>query len=135
MIDARFWSKVNKHGPRASRLGRCWLWMGARQKRGYGHLGRNGKTVLAHRFAWGDVPDGMLVLHRCDNPPCVRRSHLFLGTKSVNALDAVAKGRWPESQKTHCLAGHPYDRVDSNGGRRCRRCENAALREAYRRAA
>lgn len=51
----------------------------------------------AHRVAWdltyGPIPDGMLVLHRCDNPSCVRPDHLFLGTQTDNMLDRKAKGR------------------------------------------
>lgn len=58
---------------------------------------RGGKSFAAHRFAWelenGPIPDGMCVLHRCDNPGCVRVSHLFLGTLADNMRDMEAKGR------------------------------------------
>jgi len=123
-----FWSKVNKHGPRAGRLGRCWVWTGTRDIGGYGRLAGR----LAHRVAWGDVPDGLCVLHRCDNPPCVRRSHLFLGTRLDNAIDAKSKGR-PLGRQTlaiQCPARHRYDekntytwtRADGYRIRFCRAC-------------
>ena len=96
--EERFWKKVDRSGgPDA-----CWPWTGATQK-GYGALGiggRKGKTVSAHRFAWelehGPIPEGMNVLHHCDNPPCCNAqhpNHLFLGTFSDNTRDMHEKGR------------------------------------------
>ena len=75
----------------------CWEWQGTRS-RGYGKFSLGGKLCRAHRFSWElahgrPVPDGMNVLHHCDNPPCVRPSHLFIGTHSDNMLDSFAKGR------------------------------------------
>lgn len=75
----------------------CWVWTGSRHGKGYGHF-RIGRNVLkAHRVAWelvnGTVPAGMQVLHRCDNPSCVRPSHLFLGTTQDNTADRDAKMR------------------------------------------
>lgn len=75
----------------------CWLWDGATTK-GYGNLGINGKTHLAHRLSWqihfGEIPKGLLVCHKCDVPACVNPNHLFLGTVSDNAIDSVRKGRY-----------------------------------------
>ena len=75
----------------------CWPYMGCRNPRGYGVLTTNCVHWLAHRFVWtqtyGPIPDGMDVLHRCDNPPCGRPDHLFLGTRAENNADMVAKGR------------------------------------------
>lgn len=78
----------------------CWEWTGALNAKGYGGLVRklNGVYVVgAHRVIWtlnnGPIPAGISVLHHCDNPPCVRLSHLFLGTKSDNNKDRAAKGR------------------------------------------
>lgn len=104
----RFWAKVDKNGPIVPGMTTpCWLWTGARAG-GYGKVyvgGRSGGMVGAHRVAWevlvGPIPDGLRVLHRCDNPPCVRAdpdpalSHLFIGTQSDNLRDMAAKGRNP----------------------------------------
>lgn len=74
----------------------CWEWPGGVNNRGYGVTKRNGENY-AHRSAWvqvmGDIPDGMDVLHRCDNPPCYRPKHLFLGTAGDNVADMISKGR------------------------------------------
>jgi hypothetical protein len=92
-LDTQFWKKAL--------LGDgCWEWQGVRNPRstGYGQLKRNGKTLRAHRIAYedwyGPIPAGMGVLHRCDNPPCIRPDHLFLGTPLDNAVDRNSKGRW-----------------------------------------
>lgn len=78
----------------------CWLWKGGHNKAGYGSarltcLG--GKSILAHRLSWlvhkGAIPDGLHVLHHCDNPGCVRPAHLFVGTDNDNTQDRVRKGR------------------------------------------
>lgn len=78
----------------------CWLYNGPRTKLQYGLFrigGRKGKSVYAHRYSFeihcGPIPEGLCVLHHCDNPPCVNPDHLFLGTKHQNSLDMVAKGR------------------------------------------
>lgn len=74
----------------------CLVWNGA-TSRGYGSFTYKGKSWGAHRFAWrlhhGDIPEGMKVLHECDNPPCVNMDHLFLGTDADNSRDKVSKGR------------------------------------------
>ena len=78
---------------------RCRIWTGPvnGHRGGYGIVRADGKTKRTHRVAWelskGAIPDGMLVCHRCDNPPCVNVDHLFLGTDSDNSRDMVAKGR------------------------------------------
>lgn len=90
----RFWAKVEKRGP-----AECWLWLASRNAQGYGKFSvASGRGHMgAHRAVWelvnGAVPDGLWVLHRCDNPPCVNPAHLFLGTCRDNHLDMVAKGR------------------------------------------
>lgn len=76
----------------------CWTWTAARNHWGYGNMGVGGRrTALAHRVAWvlfrGPINNGLHVLHRCDNPPCVNPDHLFLGSDKDNHRDAMSKGR------------------------------------------
>lgn len=84
---APFWSRVDRSTD-------CWLWLGAKNDDGYGIVGHVGK---AHRVAWeltnGKIPADQHVLHRCDNPGCVRPDHLFLGSNHDNVLDRHSKGR------------------------------------------
>lgn len=75
----------------------CWEWVGHRLKKGYGQMRCGKKLVLAHRASWaafkGEIPVGLFVLHKCDNPSCCNPEHLFLGTNADNMNDMVAKGR------------------------------------------
>lgn len=87
---ARFWDRVGKTDG-------CWTWSGQIDPDGYGVLPVRTRPVRAHRFSWtlhyGPIPPGMAVLHRCDNPPCVRPDHLWLGTLGDNNRDRSRKGR------------------------------------------
>jgi hypothetical protein len=69
---------------------------------GYGVLMVDGRQVRAHRWAWeqahGPLAEGDCVLHRCDNPLCVRVDHLFLGDRGVNIRDASVKCRLGRSK-------------------------------------
>jgi len=89
--ELRFWVSV-----KSSKDG-CWEWQSYRDKNGYGSTSVKGVNWFAHRLSWlfhfGPIPDGMGVLHKCDNPPCVRPDHLFLGTQTINMLDMLTKGR------------------------------------------
>lgn len=75
----------------------CWVWAGGKRRKGYGALDWNGRRRGAHQVSWeianGPVPDGLHVLHSCDNPSCVRLAHLRLGTNKENHAERVAKGR------------------------------------------
>ena len=104
----RFWAKVDRSGPgpeHRPELGPCWQWTASRTRAGYGKFSiRRGCFEESHRVSWrlhsGPIPDGLWVLHHCDNPPCVRPSHLFLGTNADNVADMLAKGRgWHQSIK------------------------------------
>lgn len=102
-MPIRFWAKVNKQGPVMAASGmktRCWEWTGTLRPDGYGviGLGRSDEGIdRVHRVSWrmrrGEIPRGLFVLHRCDNPKCVRVGHLFLGTQLDNVKDCIAKGR------------------------------------------
>lgn len=80
----------------------CWEWTGGRDSRGYGSIRVARTGIGAHRLAWqvayGPIPPGMAVLHRCDNPPCVRPAHLFLGSQADNNRDMRDKGRHQSSR-------------------------------------
>jgi hypothetical protein len=75
----------------------CWHWCGSWNDFGYGRMSYEGKLQWAHRLSWrafvGEIPAGLLVLHRCDNPGCINPDHLWLGTYGDNLRDAWAKGR------------------------------------------
>ena len=86
-----FWQQVEKTDA-------CWLWSRGRDSCGYGTLMReDGSADRAHRMAWiltfGEIADGLFVCHKCDNPPCCRPDHLFLGSQKDNMQDAARKNR------------------------------------------
>jgi len=106
LLPARFWAKVNLDGPvppHCPVLGQCWVWTAACNRQGYGRFGVGSLTegtrghVLAHRHTYavliGPISADLRVLHHCDNPPCIRPSHLFLGTQVENMGDMARKGR------------------------------------------
>jgi len=74
----------------------CFLWTGKRDRKGYGRTYYHGE-IRAHRIAWilnyGQIPNGLHVLHKCDNPSCVNPKHLYLGTNKDNVWDKVNRGR------------------------------------------
>ncbi len=106
-LSERFWARVNKTET-------CWLWIGStagrgyRVGKGYGVISVSGRSCRAPRVSWeltnGPIPEGMLVCHKCDNPPCVRPDHLFLGTYTDNMRDAAAKGRTKNATKPERVA-------------------------------
>ena len=88
-VAERFWARVDKGDG-------CWTWSGPLLKGGYGHTTLFNKSMGAHRAAWiiehGVIPEDLVVCHHCDNPLCVRPSHLFLGTIVENNRDKTIKG-------------------------------------------
>lgn len=96
--EADFWERVEK-GPD------CWLWTGWTDRDGYGLWKRRQQNRRAHRDAYrftkGPIPEGMLVCHTCDNPPCVNPDHLFLGTVADNNRDRERKGRGIRGVRAH----------------------------------
>lgn len=96
----------------------CWLWTLHRNAKGYGqfYVSRKDRARLAHRVSYemyvGKVPDGMCVLHRCDNPPCVNPAHLFLGTRADNHADMERKGRTIKGE-AHANAKLTAEQVES----------------------
>jgi hypothetical protein len=106
----RFWYKVSF----IDKSGECWEWPGFTDRHGYGLVSRvrdgSSSTITASRFMWElthcQVPEGFEVCHRCDNPPCVRPDHLFLGTHADNIHDAQSKGRIPTARPPIRAAHH-----------------------------
>lgn len=87
-----FWALVQR-----GREDQCWPYKGPKTPRGYGVITYHKKSWRAHRLAWvlthGPIPAGMVVCHKCDNPPCCNPKCLFLGTNNDNTQDAKRKGR------------------------------------------
>lgn len=118
----------------------CWLWTDAPNRKGYGELVVGKKVLRAHRVSWflhfGEIKEGLHVLHKCDTPACVNPCHLFLGTNSDNMIDKKLKGRATshESNKTRCPKGHPYDELNTawyKNKRKCRECHKQQCKAYY----
>jgi len=128
----------------------CWLWLGAptKKKNGYGVVcGGTAKYgtywhVPAHRYSYmvfrGPIPEGMCVLHKCDNGLCVNPDHLWIGTQKDNMHDCVRKGRFRGGNAgiTHCKRGHKFTEENTyfdkhNGERHCKECKRQRDRRYY----
>lgn len=139
-VRARFWRLVKRCGADA-----CWPWLGGHGHCGHGlfWLGMNGRkqvvaTHVSIAIATGEWPaQGMYVCHRCDNPPCVNPTHLFVGSQRDNIRDAFAKKRIPPRGKSYCKYGHEFTpentRLERDGFKECITCRRRNLREAARR--
>lgn len=95
-LEERFWNFVQKKSD-----DECWEWQGQRLSNGYGRISLGAKSLGsdgAHRVSWRiankqEIPDGMFVMHKCDNPCCVNPNHLTIGTPKDNTQDMISKGR------------------------------------------
>ena len=120
----RFWEKVP-----TGEIG-CWNWQSAKRSDGYGVFRIAGHTRRASRLSYelakGPIPPNAFVLHSCDNPSCVRPSHLRIGSHHDNMADMVARERHSLAKTESCINGHPFTGENlfhrSDGGRGCRIC-------------
>lgn len=118
----RFGSKVDFNGPippHAPDLGPCWVWTASRDDDGYGRFSFRGHAMPAHRLALMfvsgrfDAPPSEQACHRCDNPSCVRGTHLFWGTNSANQVDAYSKARNGLQKRAHAGASNGNAKLTS----------------------
>jgi HNH endonuclease len=116
-FEQRFWPKVLKTDS-------CWIWTAHTNACGYGRIWY-GKAIETHRASWemhfGAIPEGLCVLHKCDNPPCVNPDHLWLGTHADNMKDCARKRRI----RSPGLCG------ENNPGSRLTRPEVREMRRLY----
>lgn len=99
--EERFWGFVDRSGgPDA-----CWPWTGCSGTRNYGSFTANRRSWRPARWLWehnhGPIPDGLVVRHTCDNPPCCNPSHHLLGTPADNMADMVARERSLVGTRNH----------------------------------
>ena len=130
MTAEEFWQNVAR-GPG------CWPWKRGKDRRGYGRVRFHGRRELAHRVAWmltfGPIPPRQNVLHSCDNPPCCRPTHFFLGTQKDNMADAARKGRTATGDRNGSRLHS--DHVARGERQRSAKLTSDAVREIRRRAA
>jgi hypothetical protein len=123
----RFWARVDRLGPLA-----CWSWLGSHHEFGYGWFWAQGKSRNAHRVAWeltfGPIPNGLQVMHSCDNGSCVNPAHLMIGTNAANQMDMARKGRSTKGRFVGEL--HPGAKLTTDDVHEIRR--RVAAGEVYR---
>lgn len=133
--EQRFWERVDKRGPISKftpELGNCWLWTGYLMPNGYGQIRTKNGRQYAHRYAYGEIPDGLEIDHLCRTTNCVRKTHL----EAITHLENIERGFWHISgnmarlatpRKTHCPSGHPYAGDNLYRGQ-CRICRAEAMK-------
>jgi hypothetical protein len=128
-LEQRFWSKVDRSGD-------CWVWTASRWNSGYGQFAvvssrRGFKAIGAHVMSYvlanGPIPEGLEIMHACDNRLCVRPDHLSVGTHTENVQDASRKGRLnvsrPNKQKLTAFQVQQVRSLVAAGWRRIRVAE------------
>jgi hypothetical protein len=119
----------------------CWVWMAARNARGYGVVKADGKTQLAHRVYYeqhvGPIPSGLVIDHLCRNRACVNPSHMEPVTNKVNILRGISPPA-ANAGKRQCDNGHEYTPENTyvrrdTGARMCRTCRRSAWRRWHAR--
>lgn len=112
----------------------CWVWTGTTTRGGYGLISDAGRKRLVHRvyyehYTGQPIPEGKILLHTCDNPPCINPEHLLVGTQRDNMNDMYAKGRrYGAPKKPVCKRGHPREGDNLRNGS-CVQCYNITRRE------
>lgn len=114
----------------------CMRWISHFNNCGYGRFCYAYRQILAHRFAYrvwvSEIPEGLTLDHLCGHPWCVAPDHLEPATQRTNILRRTAPSAI-NATKTHCIRGHEFNeantRILPNGGRQCRQCMSAYLRQ------
>jgi hypothetical protein len=134
--EIRFWKKVIVKSD-----DECWEWQGCRHPMGHGRFNKgNGEHIYAHRFSYierfGQIAEGLVIHHKCFNPPCVNPDHLEAITHGENLKAGPRGPAFELSRRTHCPQDHEYTpentvRKKSSWGRECRECGNQRSRDRY----
>lgn len=135
LARTKFWNKVDL--PFEATNEDCWLWNASKNNCGYGQFWFNKKSMRAHRLSYlwykGEIPEGLEVCHKCDEPSCINPNHLFVATHQQNLQDCADKNRLNNemASRNYCSRGHEYtpentwNYVSKEGYpyRKCKRCE------------
>lgn len=122
-VIERFLDKISKGN------GECWIWVGAKDRFGYGNFTVGRVTMKAHRFSYqhfrGTIPAHLTCDHLCRQRSCVNPAHIELVSMRENLLRGdTFQAR--NARKTHCPKGHPFSDENTyhrpDGGRGCRKC-------------